>query len=212
MMKLLVISGDYYHPSEVIVSGLNLLKNVDSALDFTFTKEWDDFSKYDVVVLCKSDRVSESDEKTYMEGSFTKELLAYTKSGGGLLALHAGTVAPMTVEALKPLVGCSFDHHPEQCVVHYAPVGDSSLVRHVKAFDEKDEHYFVNMAISDADVFLSASSEAGIQPAGFSHQFGLGRVVVLVPGHNAAVFQNPNQQALLLNAIHYCAKDGKDNA
>ena len=55
-MRVLVIAGDYYHPAGVIEEGLRLLEG--SEFTFAMTETERDFSDFDVVMLCKSDRVS----------------------------------------------------------------------------------------------------------------------------------------------------------
>jgi type 1 glutamine amidotransferase len=69
-----------------------------------------------------------------------------------------------------------------------------------------DEHYFMAMNDARADVFLNSLSKHGVQPAGWTRAAGAGRVCVLTPGHNREVWQHPEFQKLLLNALRWAAK------
>ena len=64
------------------------------------------------------------------------------------------------------------------------------------------------MEIDNADkihVFLTAASQHGIQPAGWTRYHGAGRVCVLTPGHNLDVWLHESYQVLLKNAVNWCA-------
>jgi type 1 glutamine amidotransferase len=58
----------------------------------------------------------------------------------------------------------------------------------------------------EADVFMTTTSEHGTQPGGWTRLEGEGRVCVLTPGHNVEVWLHPSFQALLRNALNWCAK------
>jgi type 1 glutamine amidotransferase len=59
---------------------------------------------------------------------------------------------------------------------------------------------------AQADVFLAARSEHGVQPGGWTRTEGSGRVCVLTPGHNLEVWLHPAYQALILNGLQWCGK------
>lgn len=202
-MRVLVIAGDYYHPAGVIEEGLRLLEGAE--FTFTMTETERDFSVFDVVMLCKSDRVSAENAQDFMKGDFTGRLIRFVENGGGLLAAHAGTTAAKNNPELKALIGCCFDHHPAQCPVRYQPAGEKSLTEGVVGFEEMDEHYFLQMSVDDADVFLTSQSENGTQPAGYTRRVQKGRVAVLTPGHNVPVWIHPQMQTLLRRTLEWCA-------
>jgi hypothetical protein len=72
-------------------------------------------------------------------------------------------------------------------------------------FTEIDEHYLMELDDAGADVFMTASSEYGTQPAGWTRVEGEGRVSVLSPGQNAEVWLQPSCQALH-NTLPWCNK------
>jgi type 1 glutamine amidotransferase len=59
---------------------------------------------------------------------------------------------------------------------------------------------------SQLDIFLTTHSENSEQPGGWRRTEGTGRVAVLTPGHNLAVWLHPEYQALLLNVLRWCGK------
>ncbi len=199
-MRVLVIAGDYYHPAEVVEDGISSIKDV----EFTVTQTKDEFKKYDVVMLCKSNRISAEDAGTYMDGAFEEELSEWVHQGGGLLTVHAGTTAPKTAGKLLQLIGSKFNHHPEECEVHCVPVAEHTMVQGIKEFAVKDEHYFLDIEATDISVFLQSVSENGTQIAGYTRCMGKGRVAVLTPGHNTAVWHEPGMQELLYRSIFWC--------
>jgi type 1 glutamine amidotransferase len=120
--------------------------------------------------------------------------------------IHAGTSRYDHLPALTTLIGGAFVRHPEPCAVTLAPLRKNALTREVSAFTERDEHYFVNLSAPDAGVFLRSTSAHGAQPAGWTRTPGAGRVCVLTPGHNQAVWRHPSFQKLLLNSARWAAK------
>ena len=68
-----------------------------------------------------------------------------------------------------------------------------------------DEHYMMELDDEDVERFVTTHSEHAAQPGGWTRREGLGRVCVLTPGHNLAVWMHPSYQVLLRNALHWCA-------
>ena len=62
----------------------------------------------------------------------------------------------------------------------------------------------MTMSDPDVDLFLEASSEHGVQPAGWTRREGEGRVCVLVPGHFPNIWSHPSYQVLLRNTLNWC--------
>ena len=100
--------------------------------------------------------------------------------------------------------------HPAQCPVTVEPVAGHPLTQGSVRFTAKDEHYFMALDDTQADVFLTTTSEHGTQPAGWTRTEGGGRVCVLTPGHNVEVWLHPAYQALIRNGLHWCGKVSTD--
>jgi type 1 glutamine amidotransferase len=89
-------------------------------------------------------------------------------------------------------------------------------------FREQDEHYRLDLIAPDVDILIASYSQrqgkedkyqedpyhnspAAICPAGYVRTQGKGRVCVLTPGHYPAVWNNPQFQLTISNALRWCA-------
>ncbi|MCL1806852.1 MAG: ThuA domain-containing protein [Oscillospiraceae bacterium] len=217
-MKCLLICDDHWHPGVVPSDGVKPLEAKGFSFDVvtdagTFSPEC--LSNYPVVVLCKG------------EGWMTEEtenaFIRYAENGGGLLAVHNGTVTTDANLALGRLLGCRFSYHPCDCPVMVQPLKPHPVTEGVEAFCEVDEHYRLEILSNDSDILMASysppqgeehlyrenpyhNSPAWICPAGLVRTQGKGRVCVLTPGHHPAVWQNQQVQRLLENALRWCAE------
>jgi type 1 glutamine amidotransferase len=132
-------------------------------------------------------------------------LTEHLHKGNGLLVLHSGTAGYDQMPVMRRLVGGVFTHHPEQCLVTVEPVAGHPLSAGSGPFTLRDEHYFMTLDDPHADVFARTKSEHGEQPGGWTRLEGSGRVAALTPGHNVEVWLHPSFQALLRNALRWCA-------
>lgn len=70
-----------------------------------------------------------------------------------------------------------------------------------------DEHYLMHLDDPQAEVFLTTASAHGSEPGGWTRREGQGRVCVLTPGHNLAVWLHPHYQVLIRSALRWCGGD-----
>lgn len=209
-MSILVLCDDYWHPASVVRGGLAPLS--ERAFDFDWVEDAGDWSPgaladYPLVILSKSNDTSQVDKTPWVTPEIERAFSAYVRGGGGLLALHSGTVYK-DADVLRPLLGGAFDHHPPQCPVTVEPKLHHPLTIGVQPFTAQDEHYFMMLDDEEADVFMTTTSEHGTQPGGWTRAEGQGRVCVLTPGHTLEVWLHPSFQALLYNAIQWCQAAG----
>ena len=134
---------------------------------------------YSLVILTKSDNVSSTDQTVWMTDTVQEAFADYVRNGNGLLALHSGTADYAEKPVLRRLLGGVFTHHPEQCPVTLIPRADHPLSAGTAPFTLKDEHYFVALDDSQADVFMTTRSEHGEQPGAWRRTDGSGRVAAL---------------------------------
>jgi type 1 glutamine amidotransferase len=180
-------------------------------------------SQFAVVLICKLDEISCTDRQPWKTEGVQKAFVDYVEGGGGLLAVHSGLVQGEKTEALDKLIGCRFLGHPNECPVTVQSVKAHPVTEGTALFCELDEHYKIEITAQDADVLLASYSPpqgeenkyqedpyfntpAAIYPAGYVRSVGKGRVCVLTPGHNLAVWLNPHFQRLLNNALRWCAR------
>lgn len=209
-MKILVLAGDQWHPAHIPRRGLGAL--ADSGLNFDFLEnadEWllENLSAYPLVILAKANDASPENLEGWMTESVQVALAEYVRTGNSLLAIHAGSAGYENAPILRALLGGVFLHHPEQCRVTVVPQAGHALTDGVAPFTITDEHYFMSLDDSSAQVFLYTQSEHGQQPGGWRRSEGSGRVAVLTPGHNLEVWLHPSFQALLHNSIRWCCGD-----
>jgi type 1 glutamine amidotransferase len=223
-MRVLLICDDYWHPGQIPIDGTAPL--AEQGFQFDVISNAGDFSpdmlkQYPAVLLCKSDQISQADKGTWKTEAVQQAFVDYVENGGGLLAIHSGTVPGKQTEALNQLLGCRFVFHPQACPVTVQPVKPHPVTLGVEIFCEIDEHYRLELLGSDADILIasyspaqgdeskyqedpSKNTRAWICPAGYVRTQGKGRVCVLTPGHTIEVWLNPQFRRTLVNALHWC--------
>ena len=223
MAKILVISGDIWHPTEVVRAGFAYLPEyfdqmtfVEDAKDMLAAA---DLARYDLVICCKGNHVTSGNSTPWFEEGLNEltpaDFDAYVRGGGGFLAVHAGASfsdqdTPEHIR--KPcrefidFVGCRFLWHPTRCAVTYHVLdGEHPVTQGVSDFTERDEHYQIEMTAPDAEILMeSTSADREKMPAAYVRQMGKGRLCTLIPGHVLPVWRNPEFQRLLVNAINWC--------
>lgn len=216
-MKVLWIYDDIWHPAEVIDRGLK-----------SFPDRWNSYEidrvctakdiltpgmlkEYPVILCAKGNAINAANSAPWFEEGVTEvmpgDFREYIENGGGFVSLHASnTFMTETCPEMTGLIGCSYVSHPPRCLTKVYPVSDHPVNSGVAAFEERDEHYILDYNCKDMDVFLKSSSkEGGERIAGYTRQIGKGRLCALTPGHTLALWQNPNFQTLVMNAIDWCA-------
>ncbi len=207
-MRILVICDDRWHPARTVREGLSTLQA--GGLEFDWLEHAGDWSAarmagYPAVLWAKSDNVSAADEQPWVSEAVQAAFVEYVRRGGGVLAVHSGTVYARH-PTMRALLGGAFVGHPPQCPVTVEPKAGHPLTAGVVTFTLPDEHYMMELDDAQADVFLTTTSEHGTQPGGWTRLEGAGRVCVLTPGHTVEVWRHPAFQALLVNGLRWCSK------
>ncbi|MCL2266208.1 MAG: ThuA domain-containing protein [Treponema sp.] len=222
-MKALLLCDDYWHPGQTAIDGIAPLK--ENGFEFDIILNANDFSvnmlkQYPVVLMCKSDEVSQTDKQPWRTDEMQKAFIDYVEGGGGLVAVHSTAVNSKNSKAFDDMIGCRFLGHPNNCPVTVAPLKPHPVTEGVELFCEVDEHYRIEITAQDADVILASYSPqqgdekkyqeepyfntpAGLYPAGYVRTQGKGRVCLLSSGHLLPVWLNPQFQKLLKNAINW---------
>ncbi len=206
-MRALVICDDYWHPASTACQGLGELRRCGFEFDWLENAgggSAERMREYPLVLLAKSDEVSSTDRRQWVNEKVRRAFVDYVRQGNGLLAVHSGTVYG-DVPTMRALIGGAFVSHPQQCPVTVEPLEGHLLTAGITPFTVVDEHYFMELDDAGADLFLTTTSEHGTQPGGWIRSEGEGRVCVLTPGHNVEVWRHPSFQALLCNALRWCS-------
>lgn len=146
-------------------------------------------------------------EQPPMSRESAAALLGFTAAGGGLFAIHGG-IAVQNRPELGQLIGGLFIGHPPYeglPVVSYR-VADKThpIACGVKDFAMPDELYLFELpALEDRHIFLSYEEQGKLYPAGWTREYGLGRVVYLCCGHNVHGFENEMFGKLLKNGADW---------
>ena len=205
-MRTLVLCDDYYHPARTPRMGLGPLE--DRGWEFDWIEHADGWSAerlhaYPAVIFTKMNHVSATDQRPWVTEEVERAFLNYVRQGHGLLVIHSGSAGYEQLMVLRGLMGGVFTRHPPQCPVTVEPHAGHHLTAGGAAFTVVDEHYFMELDDDQADVFLTAVSEHGTQPGGWTRTVGAGRVCVLTPGHNVEVWLHPSYQVIIHNTLRW---------
>jgi type 1 glutamine amidotransferase len=205
--RVLVLCDDKWHPASRVRAGVEALGTDEFEFDIVEkAREWsaERMSDDPLVLTAKANQVSASDNEPWITPEIEETFLDYVRGGGGLLAVHAGTIV-RELPTLHRLLGGAFIQHPPQCEVTITPQGYHPITSNVEPFTVMDEHYFMEISDLEAHHFLTTTSTHGAQPGGWWREEGKGRVCVLTPGHNTEVWLHQEFQTLLRNALLWCA-------
>lgn len=204
--KLLCICGDFYHPAQVPAEGLAFLGELGWELDIrndgrALTKEYLD--ECAAVILTRGDSAEGGSRASWYTDDEVTALCDYVRSGGGLVAIHAGLTCDD--ERIRELVGCRFLYHPEQCKVRTAPLCPHGITEGVGEFALTDEHYVVGI-LAQVTPLLTSASDAELNCGGYVRSYGDGRVCALMPGHNPEVWANADFSRAIKQAVEWAQK------
>ena len=213
-MKVLVLCGDQWHPKETVQQGLlgtlsnkatnkNLLQKeiffdfIDNLADTTINSIYN----YDALILAKANHSSEVNTSAWVTPNIEKNIRNYVGRGSMLVVIHSGLVGYSKHADLNNLIGGSFTHHPDPCIVKVSPLTSDLIGKSIECFEVFDEHYFVTTD-TEVEVFLETTSQHGSQPGGWINIEGRGKVIALTPGHFNEVWSNESMQTLLIDILN----------
>ena len=205
--RTLVFCDDSAHPASLTRDGLAALG--EGGLEFDWVEdpsEWriGNLQAYPLVIISKANNRSRVDHAPWAAEETGQAFVEHAAAGNGILFLHSGTALYDNAPSLCRLMGGVFTGHPPQCPVTVSPRAGHPLTAGSAAFTLVDEHYMMEMNDPNVSLFLHTESEHGRQPAGWTRAEGNGRVCVLTPGHNPAVWRHPSFQSLLRNSLAWC--------
>lgn len=133
-------------------------------------------------------------------------LVEWVRSGGGLLAAHAATVAGQFSPALKALIGGAFVTHPPAFAFTVYPLyREHPITAGVEAFTVHDELYV--QAYDDGVEIHAIALDRGVAyPMVWSRSEGRGRVAHIALGHGPEVWNLPPYQRLMRQATDWLSE------
>lgn len=217
-MKKILVIGDYES------AGWHPLKGVDERLEKILTG-------YDVKFTDKYSSLTSAELKQYdllicyvdaWKTKGTKQaagaILSYVAEGGSILTLHSGIIMRSTPE-MELMQGGRFTGHPEACELTYSPANGSSpsrdvhpIMNGIEAFTIFEEPYRLTLVnLAEHNILITYSHEGQDWPAAWVLPYGMGKVVYLSMGHQAASFDNAMFGKLIVNSVMWCTSEGEGN-
>ena len=167
-----------------------------------------DGSRYDLVLLntCIGERREDGGPTA---PGFTdrqvESLTRWVRGGGGLLAVHAATVAGQSSPALHALLGGVFVTHPPQFSFTVYPLHkEHPITAGIEAFAIHDEFY-VHAYDDTASIHMVALDRGVAHPMVWSKREGRGHVAYIAMGHGPEVWKLAPYRQLLLQSIDWLA-------
>ena len=137
----------------------------------------------------------------------TAALLSYVANGGGLLVIHNGISLQRSPE-LSAMIGARFTGHPAFGAL---PIQISEpnhpIMEGIEPFIIEDEPYRFDMnPLLSMTILAEYEHEGKKWPAAWAHEYGLGRIVYLMPGHQLSAFEVQPYRELILRGGLWAAK------
>lgn len=138
----------------------------------------------------------------------TAGLLAYVSGGGALLVIHNGISLQNKYE-LCQMIGAKFTGHPPfQTLEFQIAAVEHPIMQGIQSFTIDDEPYrFKFDPFTETIVLFEYTYEGERYPAAWAHDYGLGRVVYLMPGHQVQSFVNPMYRQIIKNSSRWAMKE-----
>ena len=213
--KALAILGDFWHGVAPLYRGIVWQldkKGYTTDIIPDYNVPFDRFSEYDLIILSRyyvhdyqQLEARETDPRKYgwitpeQEEAFEK----YVMEGGNVFFHHDGIGFYPKGGAISRLAKAYFITHPPVVEIVVTPVGDyAGLNEDVQPFILHDEEYQLEIDPSETNVFMeSYSEEHGHAYQGWAHDYGEGKVVVLIPGHDRYALMSPMVQQSISNIL-----------
>ncbi|MBB3112772.1 hypothetical protein FHS18_004874 [Paenibacillus phyllosphaerae] len=202
------MTNPQYHPLQ---GAMDELKEIfGETLELTVTE---DYGKLRASELAPFDLViSYSDawqiKKTREE---VAGLLSYVSNGGGLLVIHNGISLQCDPE-LAQLIGGRFTGHPAYTELSFHKVAGAAgheIMQGIEGFTMEEEPYRFDLdPIGERTLLMEYEHEGERWPAAWAHDFGLGRVAYLMPGHHNPSFKNETYRRLIRQAGLWAIRRG----
>lgn len=206
-MNLLLITGGK-HPYEKSTPVLQGFLE-DAGHSITLSKSAEelagDLSAFDAIVLNTLRQESTENDLNDAEREGFK---GYIANGGSLLSIHISAASCPEWSETKKITGGGWIlgeswHPPFGWFQVYIDQSDHPVTSGVSDFWTYDECYCGLDLQPGIDVFMHGVVEGDNKPLGWTHQYGLGKVVNIALGHADSSQQHPQFQRLILNALNY---------
>ncbi len=148
----------------------------------------------------------------WMKPEQGKAVRAFVENGGSALFLHNVTHVGLTDPDFRHVLGAAYAGHPPIRTFKVKVTNhDHPITKGVKDFIITDEQHYMKYDKDPKYLFLQTVNEDGLDydkqgataTAGWSYDYGKGRVCYLSPGHMLSVLWNPEYIKLQHNAVRW---------
>ena len=216
----LAIIGDAWHCAaplyQAIVKQMEA-KGIQTDVVYDNDAPFDRLDDYDIIVISRygMNDLYNFENGLFLKGPKTKEniwvthnqenrLEEYVQNGGSLFMHHDGHCYYNKNGAITRLAKATHNGHPEKIEIEIYPTGDMpELSEGIEPFRINEEEFRMEIQDSTTVFLKSHSEEHGTTNQGWAHEYGKGKVVVLVPGHDTTGLQHKMVRKLISNAVDY---------
>jgi hypothetical protein len=148
----------------------------------------------------------------WMKPEQGKAVRAFVENGGSALFLHNVTHVGLTDPNFRHVLGAAYAGHPPIRTFKVKVTNPNHpITKGVRDFVITDEQHYMDYDKDPKLIFLETVNEQGLDyehkgptaPAGWSYDYGKGRVCYLSPGHLLKVLWNPEYITLQQNAVRW---------
>lgn len=154
----------------------------------------DELAKYDALLM-----YGNWEQNGRMPPEQLKALLAYVEGGGGFLPIHCASACYGGSPEFIRLVGARFKSHGDEVFQVRDVMPNHPILRGLKGFKAWDETYVHDQHGDDREILQTRKDE----PWSWIRTQGKGRVFYTASGHDHRVWDLPEFQDLLRNAIYW---------
>lgn len=211
MLQNVLVIGDYQNFKYHVFNNMDLA--IQDILKDIFavhcTEDYEELIKDNIhqygLVISYADRWNEPLTDDQASG-----LLNYINGGGNFLIIHNG-ISLQAREDVRAMIGASFVGHPPYCRLNMQiKAKDHPLMKGLKDFSITDEPYRFEFSPQlETEILLGYEFDGCYYPAGWTHQYGSGRVVYLMPGHDGSTFLNEDYRTMIRQV---CIRLGQNDA
>ena len=218
-MKGLAILGDAWHcaaPQYMFIVKQMEKKGIITDVVYDYDVPFDKLADYDIIVISRyglNDLESfeggyfltpEWHKNKWLTGEQEKLIEEYVNQGGKLLLHHDAHAFYSENGSIAKLAKATHDGHPPAIKTKIYPTEElPELTKGVEAFEVVDEEFRMEIDESTTVFLKSHSEKNGTTNQGWAHDYGKGKVVVLVPGHDINSFKNSMVKLLISNTLDY---------